>query len=180
MIGTGVIARRYARALSKHTGTDVSRCLNIFESFNVIGELFSHGSASKILKSLSMPEALKRDLLEYVLRQVNAEPLMKDFVWTVLSQGRVQYLPEIGKIFTEMILEANDQLTAVITAAIPLDSADVEDIKNQLSKIFQKNITVKLIVDEDLLGGFIVRVGHSQLDLSLKSRLDDLTSNIAL
>ena len=179
-MSSGVIAIRYARALARLTGHDFGKTRPFTESFRSVASLFSHKDAEKILKSPVMPEDLKKSLLDHALEAAEAPELMKRFVATVLDQGREPLLPEIGEAFEQLIREANGKYRAQVTSATPLNAEEESVMGRELSALFNKEIDVESDVDQNLLGGFVVKVGHSQLDLSLKSKLDALTSNAAL
>lgn len=179
-MSAGIIADRYARALTSHTGTSLERCQPVFQSFDAIQELFSNQEAHKVLKSPAMPYELKKDLLSYALKEANSDDLMQHFVFTVLEQGRVSCLPEIARSFRRIVREANGRYVAKVTSAVAMDPQEQGVIGRELGSLLNKEIEVESFVDEDLLGGFIVQVGNSMLDLSLKSKLDELTSNVAL
>ena len=179
-MSAGIIADRYARALISLTDTGLERCQQVFQCFDAIVELFANQEALKVLKSPAMPDELKKDLLSYALNQSNADDLMRHFVFTVLDQGRVSCLPEIAASFRRMVREANGTYVARVTSAVAMDTQEQDVIGRELGSLLKKEIEVESFVDEDLLGGFIVQVGNSMLDLSLKSKLDELTSNVAL
>ena len=179
-MGAELIAQRYARALVRHTGTDLSQCREVFDCFEVLEELFSFPEAMKTLASPVMPQGLKEEILDYALQQTAAGPLLRSFVMTVLEQGRVRILPQIGMAFYSLVLEANGKQIAVVSSASTLGAEESELIAATLSGLMHKKVEVESVVDESLLGGFIIRIGHTVLDLSLRSKLDELTSNVAL
>jgi len=178
-MSTEIISFRYAKALIKLTGHDLETCAPVFRCFETLEELFAEPHASKVLKSPAMPEELKKSLLDYALNLEGADQLMKNFVYTVLEHGRVAFLPDIGKAFVRLVREANGRVTATVISAIELVDEDKSVIEKELGALLKKDIEMATEVDESLLGGFVVKVGHSQLDLSLKSKLDALT-NVAL
>ncbi len=61
--------------------------------------------------------------------------------------------------------------TAVVTSSVALDSKNSERLKEALKKMTDREVTIENETDESLLGGFIVRVGSTIFDSSVKGQL---------
>ena len=96
-----------------------------------------------------------------------------------MKKGRETYLPEITAAFIEQYKALKHITTVTLTSATKLDTATVETIVSTLKK--QANLaTVDLneVVDESLIGGFILQYGDKQVDASVSRSLQQLSNTV--
>ena len=63
-----------------------------------------------------------------------------------------------------------------MTSASPLDDEAVERITTQLSKTLGKDVSLQVLVDPEILGGIVVRVGDTVYDGSVVNQLAQVRS----
>jgi F-type H+-transporting ATPase subunit delta len=63
---------------------------------------------------------------------------------------------------------------AEIRSAIPLDDETVKRLAAALGKATGKQLEVKVIVDESVVGGIVARIGDTVIDGSIANRFDSL------
>jgi F-type H+-transporting ATPase subunit delta len=61
-----------------------------------------------------------------------------------------------------------------VRAAVPLDDRVRERLAKALSDATGKQVEVKVIVDPNVLGGVVARIGDTVIDGSVRHRLDQL------
>jgi F-type H+-transporting ATPase subunit delta len=66
-----------------------------------------------------------------------------------------------------------------VISAYALDDAQINAISESISKKLGKKIDINTEVDNDLIGGVIIRAGDSVVDVSLRGRLKELNSVFA-
>ena len=69
------------------------------------------------------------------------------------------------------------ELVDVITA-VPLSDEMSEKLKSKLEAKLSKKIILSVSVDPSILGGIIVRTENSQIDSSVKTRLENVEKQI--
>ena len=67
----------------------------------------------------------------------------------------------------------------LITAAHVLND-QVDEIRSQVEKFTGKQVRLAARIDERLIGGFVVRVRDTVIDLSVNGQLEKLRSRLAL
>jgi len=96
------------------------------------------------------------------------------FVSIITTKKRESFLAEIAKSFITLYKEYNNIETAVVTTAIPL----TETLKNEVLAyiIADSNNKVELteVVDKNIIGGAIIRMGDKQLDTSVANEISEL------
>lgn len=72
-----------------------------------------------------------------------------------------------------------EQLTAVVTSAVPLDDARRDRLVRALSSIYDRAVLVNVVIDPDVLGGIRVQVGDEVVDGTILRRLDEARRKLA-
>ena len=92
----------------------------------------------------------------------------------IARKRRESVLPAIAKEFHKQYNDAKGIQSAVVTTAVPLDEALLKEVHALLSRITNKKIDLKQIVDESIIGGFKVMVSDRQIDDTIRTKLDAL------
>jgi F-type H+-transporting ATPase subunit delta len=98
-------------------------------------------------------------------------PLFMNFINVVFDKRRELHLREIGVHYNALLDEHFGRLHAQVTLARQPTPETEREITEQLSRTLQKQVIPRLRVDENILGGVIVRYGDRVLDGSLRRRL---------
>ena len=112
-------------------------------------------------KKAALREALKGSVPERFLR----------FLYVVLDKGRQRLIPQVASEFTDLVDERLGRVHAEITLAAPAD----DDLKKRLQAAIERRdgraVLPRYVVDPEILGGLILRIGDRVLDASLRRRL---------
>ena len=65
-------------------------------------------------------------------------------------------------------------MTAEVTSAHPLTATQLKALSAKLKEREGKDVKITANVDPDLLGGLVVRIGSTQIDSSIRTRLNSL------
>jgi F-type H+-transporting ATPase subunit delta len=65
------------------------------------------------------------------------------------------------------------QLTATVTAAVPLDEAQAERLRRALSRIYNRAVQINIVLDPGVVGGIRVQVGDEVVDGTVLRRLQE-------
>jgi F-type H+-transporting ATPase subunit delta len=83
----------------------------------------------------------------------------------------------MSKQFIELYyIEKGIQIVRIETS-VALSDALKKELKDKLAQNLQKTIILKEEVKSELLGGFILHIGNSQIDNSIKNSLQRLKLN---
>lgn len=92
-------------------------------------------------------------------------------------KNRDAILYELGREFVKLYQQKKGIQIVRIQTPTPLGEALKKELKEKLTKQLNKTIILKEEIKKDLLGGFILFIGHSQLDNSIKNSLQRLKFN---
>lgn len=172
----GGLAGRYAVALFELT-QDLPEAEQGTVQENVAGlkaMIDDSADLQKLLKSPLISAEEQAAALDAVLDKAGAHQLVKNFAALVVAKRRGFALADMAAQFGVLVAGARDEMIAYVTAAQELSTDQIDALKAELTKAFDKNVVVEAEIDAALLGGMIVKVGSRMIDGSLKTKLNSL------
>lgn len=106
------------------------------------------------------------------------EDVSMSFVKLITQNRRENFLPEIADAFDLQVKEHKGIVPITLISAVPLESATKERILEKVEKSVTGQLEVTELIDESLIGGFIVRMGDKQIDASVASQFNDLKQRL--
>jgi F-type H+-transporting ATPase subunit delta len=119
-----------------------------------------------------LPNENKRNLIGEVLGE-RANPVAVNLLGMLVEQGRARDIGRIAESLAEVAAERRQQVVGEVRSAVPLTDAQRRRLAEALSSATGRKVEVKVIVDPDLVGGVVARVGDVIFDGSIRSRLDE-------
>ena len=107
-----------------------------------------------------------------------ADPVTMNLLDVLVENHRLPVVPRIRREYERLWRDANDLLPVTVTSAVELDDAVVARIGEEIGRQTGRKVELTRTVDPSIVGGFIVRVGNSILDSSIKNRLENLRKQI--
>jgi len=174
----GSIARRYALALFElaqskgeveSVGSDLDRLQQLVKASPEL---------RAILANETLPARRKKDALNVALQQIPSRYL-RNFIFLLVDKHRETHLAGIAQRYHELADEARGVVEVELRSAVELPQPVVDQIRTGLAGRLNKTVRLESVVQKDLIGGVVVRVGDQLLDASLKSRLLRLKKRMA-
>jgi len=170
---------RYAKSL-----IDLSTEQNALEEIKNDMVLFEqvvddNSELEAILKNPIVPLDKKLGILKDVFGS-KVHQITNSFLKLVVNKGRSAILFDTAKQFVAQYNAIKGIVTAEVTSAIALTEASKAEVVALVKKEVGANeVIVKEKVDEKLIGGFILKVGDKQFDVSIASGLNKLKKEFA-
>ena len=127
---------------------------------------------TRIIDSPAIPKAERLGLIDSAFSKVS-EPV-RNLMKILCERGRFSMLEELFEAYEALYLEYRGICRAVAVTAAPLGNDQMKRIKEKLSRITGKTITLENEIDPSVIGGIMLRYGGIQLDGSVKARLDEI------
>lgn len=102
--------------------------------------------------------------------------LTQNFIGVLAGNRRLAKLPEVVRAFATIAAAARGEVTAEVTSAHPLSDAQLKELAAKLKVREGKDVKIKANVDPEVLGGLVVRIGSTQIDSSIRTRLNTLAN----
>ena len=119
----------------------------------------------------------KKNGLERAVTDANPEFL--NFLEALIERHRMPAIFRIRTVFEGLWEEAHKLLSVQIVSAIELDETTVKHLGEKIGKQVDREIEVTRVVDPDILGGIVLRVGNVIMDASIRNRLEQLRKQVA-
>ena len=96
------------------------------------------------------------------------------FINIITTKKRESLLALIARSFISLYKEHNNIETASVTTATALDETLRAEVINFIKKNGNDNVELTEKVDENIIGGAIIRMGDKQLDASVSKAISEL------
>lgn len=168
------IAGRYATALfelaqEKGQLDDVEKDCGTLQGMIDESEDFGRLLRSPVFSAEDQQKALAA-----VLEQAGVSALTRQFAGVLVANRRLFALTDALTAFRHLLAEHRGEVVASVTSAYALSEQQLAAIKAELAAAMKTDVAVETSVDEDILGGLVVRVGSRMVDSSLKTKLNNL------
>ncbi|MDB4180714.1 ATP synthase F1 subunit delta [Flavobacteriaceae bacterium] len=171
MAGTRA-AIRYAKAVLS-LASDNKQAAEVQADMTHIGQtIANNASLGGVLKSPVVKLSEKADVLKAIFPSVSSES--KSLFNILVTNKRVDILGQVATQYGILYDLANNKENAFVTTAIPMTSELEAKVMAKLKTLTTKEVTLSNSVDENILGGFILRVGDQQYDASVSNQLNTL------
>ena len=171
---TSGISGRYATALFE-LARDAKEIDTLESDLGALGEALD---GSDDLRALISSPVYGRDeqarAITAVADKMGLSGLVRNTLGLMASKRRLFVLPDMITSVMGLIAEHRGEVTAEVTAAKELSPEQTEALAKSLKKSVGKDVKIKATVDEDLIGGLVVKVGSRMIDSSIRAKLDKL------
>lgn len=101
------------------------------------------------------------------------------FLQAVISHRRQALIPQIAVEYGDIVDALENRVHAQVTVAREPDAATGTAITQGVSKALGKTVIPHYVVNPDILGGIVVRIGDTVMDGSVRRRLASLRAKLA-
>jgi len=98
----------------------------------------------------------------------------------LVRNKRINLLPFVAKQYMLLFDKEQGIEVAKVTTAIPLTEDLKEKVLAKVIAVTNKKAIIKNIVDESIIGGFVLQVGDKQYDASISGKLGNLRRDFEL
>lgn len=168
------IAKRYATALIA-LAEDAKKLDAVSKDLTTLSDIVA--SSPDFQAMLDNPLIKKSDHISAVAaicKKAKISGLVNNFVGILADKRRLTILSLIIKVSQDMIAKKRGDITAEITTAEKLDVKQIKKLTDSLKKLAGSNVQLSIVVDKEILGGLIVKIGSTMIDHSVRTKLDRL------
>ncbi|MFK8052398.1 MAG: F0F1 ATP synthase subunit delta [Woeseiaceae bacterium] len=100
----------------------------------------------------------------------------ENFLRLLIENDRLEVLPEIAERFVALKDAAENSVDVTITTASSVNAKEQAQITGALKSRLGREVNVTMAINEDLIGGAVVRAGDFVIDGSVRSQLDKMSA----
>lgn len=171
-------AKRYAKAV-----LNLAKDQNTVEAVNndmmlITNTVTNSKDLSDMLQNPVLRSEIKKSALLEVFKDSNA--ITVGLIDTLISNKRINILSEVASRYNQLYDKYRGSEVAIVTTAIPLTDDLKSKVLAKAKELTGNDVVVKNIVDESIIGGFILRVGDIQYNASITNKLNKLKREFKL
>ena len=166
------IARPYAEAVFElaRAGDDLAGWGDQLDLLGMIAA--DDGVAALVTNPHVSAEQLQELILGVAGDRLSSEG--SNLVRLLVRNGRINALPDIASAYAARRADAESVIEASMTTATEIDARQQEQFAAALKEKLGRNIKLDFEVDEELIGGAVIRAGDWVVDGSVKAQLEQL------
>jgi F-type H+-transporting ATPase subunit delta len=175
---TETVARNYAEALFElgERSGQAERYADLLDA--VASAIETTPRVQAVLMSPRVPKSEKARFLGEALRSTPREFVL--WLQAVVKRGRQGILRDIATEYVALLDFKLNRIRASVTLARKPDQKLERIIQEKLSRQLEKQVIAAYLVDPEILGGAIVRVGDRVLDGSVRRRMTKLRRQLLI
>ena len=109
-----------------------------------------------------------------IAKKLSLSSIMTNTLALMAEKRRLFVVPTFLSVIEDLIAESKNELTAEVISAKELTKGQLDKLAKTLKSNFSKDIKIHASVDENLIGGMIVKVGSRMIDTTIQAKLNSL------
>ncbi|MCH9756451.1 MAG: F0F1 ATP synthase subunit delta [Gammaproteobacteria bacterium] len=176
------IARPYAKAVFMHALEQ--KALPVWSLW--LSQLDSVALCPEMLAFIDNPETTAQQHQDAVRDVMLALPgsakklpeVLDAFIHVLADNRRLPVLPAIAAQFEALRAEAEHRVTVQVESFLPLNDAEEARLIDRLTKRLNREVTLEVSINPDLLGGAVISAKDWVINGSVKGQLNKLGADL--
>ncbi len=171
-------ALRYAKAVLS-LATDLKAVEAVNNDMKLISKTVAENKdLSVMLQNPVVRSSVKKTVLNEVFK--NTSTITGNLVTTLITNKRISLLEEVASKYNQLYDILKGIQIAKVTTAVPLTDDLKAKVLAKVKELTGKEVEIVNLIDENILGGFILRVGDVQYNASISNKLNNLKREFTL
>ena len=171
------IAKKYSRAILNTV--ELSEIPRVIDELKAFSSLIDDNRQLKLLFAGQIfSDEEKGKAFDAIKPSLKFVAGTEKFLNLIITQGYLTAMKEIIAYTINVYNEKQKKASAVVISPVSLDKGYTDRLKVALKNLIDRDVDIENEVDPSLLGGFVVRVGSTIYDSSVKGQLRLLKSEL--
>ncbi len=170
-------AIRYAKAILEMADS-IGVTKEVSSDMTLIGSTVnSNEELNTFIQNPTIKVEDKESALQAIFTDING--VTKGLFRLLLENKRFEILATITEEYNKLFDQMNGVEVAIVTTASPMSAELETKVMAKIKEFSDKSITIENIIDESIIGGFILRIGDMQFNASIINRLQVLKRELS-
>lgn len=171
-------ALRYAKA-TLSLASDRKTADAVYDDMKrIVDTIAENKNLNDALQSPVFSASAKKNVILEVFK--NSDKTTISLIDTLMANNRIAIFGHVASQYIKLYDDSKGIEVATVTTAIPLTDALNMKVLAKAKELTGKDIEVQNIVDESIIGGFILRIGDLQYNASIANQLNKLKREFTL
>ncbi|CAA7196763.1 ATP synthase F1 subunit delta [Chryseobacterium potabilaquae] len=176
---TSKVAKRYAQGLLDFTN-ESGQTATVFSEMKDVVKLMSESKElNRFFLTPYIDTKKKIEVANEIFKGLSVSS--QNLIRLVIKQGRENQLKNIAQEYINKVEDINGVQRITLTLATELSRDNINQILRSTHLVnVNSNFDLKVNINSDILGGYILRVGDQQVDASVKTKLNQVKKDFQL
>lgn len=173
-----MVAKRYALALmaAAEQANVLSQVHENMAVFN--GFLAESAQLARLINNPLCDEKSCERVIQELCDRAGFTQITRNYLKVLTANRRLGQFSAIFAAFEHEMAKRNGWEEVLVTSAIPLTHEQQSQLLEVLGRQFGKQIRLKTLVDQSILGGLVITAGSNMYDDSLAKKLSNLKKSL--
>jgi F-type H+-transporting ATPase subunit delta len=170
------IAARYASAVFE-LAKDASDLKTLESNVQDLDTVLA--DSSDIRDLINSPVVSREDqanAIAAVAKKMKLMPIVSNTLALMAAKRRLFVLPALVAQLRALIAEEKGEITAEVISAKAMTKTQTDKLAKAITARIGKDVKIDATVDEELIGGLVIKVGSQMIDTSIRSKLNSLSN----
>ena len=134
----------------------------------------------ELKKNLTDPSIENYEKIKVMLEILgdDGSKAIKSFAAMMVILDAIDSFEQTYKDFVELANQLKRQVSIEVISVIELDREILNEIKENVDKKTGLDVRIKNVLDKNIIGGIVIKIGDKVIDLSIKDKLEDLKNKL--
>lgn len=172
--GSSGLAGRYALALLD-LADEKKNLDGVAEDLRGLNEVIADSDdLRRFIRSPLFSREQQSKAIAAIIEKAGIGDLTRRFIMVVADNRRLFALPQMITVYLQELARRRGEVTAQVTSATALTAEQERALIEALRATAGDKVKIEVEVDQNLIGGLIVKIGSRMIDNSLRSKLQRL------
>ena len=133
---------------------------------------------NKLFFSPLVSSIKQKEILNIVSNGLQLDNITKNFLFLLSFNKRLMFLDKIYDYFINVLSKEENVLNVDIILPKKISEKEINEIQNKLKLKIKDKTKLNFLEDENIISGFIIKLGSKMVDYSIKSKLDKIRDSI--
>ena len=171
------LARPYANAAFEVAAAD-NALAQWSQMLKILAAVSSQPKISELLKSPALTAEKQSDALLSICGD-DVSDKGSNMVRLLAENRRLALLPQISELFDTLKDAREKSIDVEVSTAYALSDATVKSLTAALEKRLDRSVKLHSTVDQQLIGGVVIRAGDTVIDNSVRGKLNKLAESLS-
>jgi F-type H+-transporting ATPase subunit delta len=172
------VASRYAKSLID-LAIESNQLEAVRNDMKLISQVCSQNADFNTLLESPVVKTDKKQAIFKSIFDGKVTQITSSFLNLIAVKRRENYINVIAKSFDEQYKTFLNITSATVHSAVALDDKLKSEILNLIKQTSKGTVELTQKVDSTLIGGFVLTINDTQIDQSVKRKLNDLKKNFS-
>ena len=172
------IATRYASALFG-LANEQDDVITLEQNVGILKEFIAKSvDLNRLIFSPIYSRGEQQSAITTIAKKLDLSLNMTNTLALMAAKRRLFVVPFFLSVLDDLIADSKNEVSAEVVSATPLSKGQLDKLAKTLKANFDKDININSTIDENLIGGMIVKVGSQMIDTTILAKLNSLQNTM--